>query len=729
VFTFQNALIELDIILYSIKSKLEEIHSDVDKNYLQKTKLYRSRYFKRLPFPSNAENNVAASSNIRGTRRAQVKTEKQSVNSIPEERISSPPSTDEKKRSIMIPTIVGKSVKGSAQQALLHSRQRARVNPKIVSNAKFNSQKGRDHSATKSATKSSTNSQQEKFVRPAEIRNYLPAQLHKDVLSLLALTVSNSLRGSQTTGLYQSIFGNWFLSLNGKEMSFLAMESILRNATAIKTITFPLVSSAIERPIPFILYFARNMFPETITIISRNFVIDDANREVINPSIFIMHRVMKGGHFQTNAIHEIGIKAVQGFGNLGIVRSWLISTATDIRRKLRDVGLDDSDAIFRRKNTIQNREAESSGLCKISHVALLCLQPQLMMFMFSVNFLRQAVKGNINQSISTVNILHDIVTVFPSNIQRKKKIGVWYRLLHRTLRCKDALDMCENVENTLSFIASKAQVYGVVDCSKEQICITGPVVTYRKRSISSSVESRIYKDLTPQSKSYLPPSVDFFVHIGTDCAEDKLLLEIFALCYTKGITLERYIFEDGSPFAKTMSDYILDLTEATVCDLFQRASADMKRISLWNKYAVAHQAKEKKGCSSICLHQELQDLISLSFSRELSELDSRLMEIVSLTEVGLAVRDLIHAIIEDETVHHYYVFENRKDDNVAYLLYIRKVNIFIVFYINEQTTLSTCTVIGKNCTNNIDTIESDEDFKFAVDLIGTLTFRWIWNNT
>lgn len=711
----------------SIKSKLEEIHSDNEKRYVQKTKLYRSRYFKRLPVVCKLDSNVSSSANVTGSRRAQVKTEIPNINTIPEERVSNPPRTEEKKRNIMIPTIVGKSVKGSAQQALLHSRQRARVNRKVVSTTKLNAQKGRDN-ASKSATKSSGNSQVEKNVRPADNRNYLPAQLHKDVLPLLALISDKSLRGSQATGLYQSIFGNWIVRLNGKELSFLAMESILQNATAIKATMFSLVSSAVERPIPFMLYFVRNMFPEPNTILARNFVLDDSTRDISNPSIFVMHRVVNETHFQTYVIHEVGIKTIQGFRKLGCVRSWLISTATEKSRNFLDVGLNDSGVILRRKHRIYTREAESNNITKVSHLALLCLQPQLKMFMFSVNLLRQIVRGKIDRDISTIKLLHEIIAVFPNNIQQKKQVGAWYRLLHRTIDCYEAIHLSENVEKILRFIASQPQVYGIVNCSKERICLAGPVVTFKKHGLSSSLQLHTFNMLTPQSEKYLPPSVNFFIHLGPNCTENQLVLEIFALCSMKGISLERYVFEDSSPFAKKMSDYILDATEATVCDLFLRASADMKRESLWNKYAVAHQAKEKKCCSSMCLYHELQDLISLSFARKLSEIDPRLQEIVSLSEVDLEFCDLIHAIIEDERIHHYYVFEGQNNDNIVYLLYTKQVDIFVVFVINDEKKLSTCTIIGRNGTN-LDTNDNDESIRFAVDLIGTITFRWIWNNT
>jgi len=716
------------ITIESIKSKLEEIHSDVDKHHHQENKLNRSRYFKRLPVASKVDINTASSANAKGTKRAQAKTEKPNVNSIPEERVSSPTGMEEKKRSIMIPTIVGKSVKGSAQQALLHSRQRARVNPKIVSTTKFTSPKGRDNTSTKLATKSPAHSQQEKIVRPTEIRNYLPAQLQKDILSLLAFLASRSLRGSQTNVLYQTIFCNWFLNLNGKEMSFLAMESILRNATAIKTTFFPIVSSAVEYPTPFILYFAKNMFPETVTILSRNFIFDDSNRDIVNPSIFIMHEVMKSNHFQIYSIHEVGIKSIQGFGKLGFVRSWLIYSSNDKVQKMWDVGVNDPAINFRRKNSIRCREAESNSISKISHLALLCLQPQLKMFMFSVNLLRQAVKGNIDRNISIINLLHEVLTVFPNTIQQKKEIGVWYRLLHRTIGCNQTTDVSDNVDDILRFVASKSQVYGITNCPDEQICISGPVITTRNCSASSSDHLCICNDLAPQSKSYLPSSVNFFVHLGQNSTENKLRLEIFALCCANGIAMERYVFEDSSSFAKKMSDYILDTTEATVCDLIIRASVDMKRESLWNKYAIAHLAKEKKGCSSICMYDELQELNSLSLTRELSELDPRLMEIVSLSEVDLEVSELMNAIIDDERIHHYYVFEGQNDNSITYLLYVIEVNIFVVFVINKQQHLSKCTMIARNGTG-IDTNISVESLKFVVDLIGTVTFRWIWNNT
>jgi len=217
----------------------------------------------------------------------------------------------------------------------------------------------------------------------------------------------------------------------------------------------------------------------------------------------------------------------------------------------------------------------------------------------------------------------------------------------------------------------------------------------------------------------------FFIHANSHQHEDCISFELYVLCCTRGNTLERYIFEDDSPFAIKLSDQILNIAEETFFGLYETASADTKRESLWGKYVTVFKPNEKRGCSTICSFDELKDLQSLSFVRELCDLDPRLMEIMNLQEVELEVPDLVDMIIGDDRFRHYYLFQGQDDKKTTYLIYMDRLNVFVMLELDENDALVTCRLIGR-CGRKIDTDPLKTSFNEVVELLGTLVLAWIW---
>jgi len=595
-------------------------------------------------------------------------------------------------------------VKGSAQQALMRSRQRARANTKRAIPSKPNSQRTRESSSSKSAH---TSSQQDKIAKLQEPRNYLPPSIQKEMIYLQAFFANKKLRLSQTVGISQTMFVSWLTNSAGKEMSFLAMETILHYATAMNATMFPLVASAVVNPIPFILYFAKNAFPDTsknITL-SKNFVWNKnkVTGDLDNPSLYVMQKLMSSKHFDAFLIHEISVKHLKGIGKIGTCRSWVYTSQKDARNvKAWAKGISiRATSAYRKKHDLLRREKESLKLLKASQFAILFLQPKLKMFMFTLNILRGIAKG-LGPNTFTSQLLRETISTYPNAIQQRNSIGYWYRFLNRhVLWDKDTVDG-HTFENVLRYILSKPRTYDIVNCTKEEICISGTVPCN-------------FKD------------AHFFIHANLRQHDDFISFGLFVLCCTRGTTLERYIFEDDSPFALKLSEQLLNIAEETFFDLCETASADMKRDSIWGKYAAVFKPNNKRGCPTICSLDELKDLQSLSFVSELSDLDPRLMEIMNLQELELEVPDLVNIIIADDRFHHYYLFQCQDDKKTTYLVYMNSLNVFVMLELDENNVLATCRLIGR-CGTKIDTEPLRTSFTEIVELLGTLILAWIWEN-
>jgi len=472
----------LTLSLSSISSKIEEITVNVDKWNSERYKKQQIRHFKHLCVSVKPDVSLVPTNNLRNSRRSLANTDMARQASIPEGRASSPPSKEQKqKRSILIPTIVGTSVKGSAQQALMHSRQRARANTKRAIPTKPVSQRIRETSSSKSTTKIQTSSQHEHITKPQEPRNYLPPSLQKEMISLQDFFTNKSLRLSQTVGISQTMFVSWLTNSAGKEMSFLAMETILHYATALNTTMFPLVASAVANPIPFILYFAEKAFLDSskTTTLSKNFVWNKnkVTGDLDCPSLYVMQKLMSSNHFDAFLIHEISVKHLKGIGKIGTCRSWIFTSQKDVRNMkawAKGISIRASSA-SRKKYDVLRREKESLKILKASQFATLFLQPKLKMFMFTLNMLRGIAKGNLDPNTSTSQLLRETIVTYPNTIQQKSSIGYWYRFLNRHVLWDTDIVDNDSFEHVLRSILSKPRTYDIVNCTKDDICISGSV--------------------------------------------------------------------------------------------------------------------------------------------------------------------------------------------------------------------------------------------------------------
>jgi hypothetical protein len=482
-FVFSTRLHNSNQLANSINTKLKEIHNDFSKQTTERSKLQQSRHYQQPIDSVKMDVAVTPTPTIRGSRRVSNNVERQQVASIPEG--NEPVSTNKQKkiRSILIPTIVGKSVKGSAYQAQLHSRARARSSTSKTVQGRSNSQrisnqKGKDNSGSKTSSKSST-SQQEKDKVSEEEQNYLPPPLKKLFMALQSILAAKSLRRSHTIGLHQSMLLSWFLDSEGKELPFLSMDTILRYATALQTITFPLVPSAVTNPIPFILYFAKTAFPDhTKNInISKNFVWNNkkATGNLEKSTIYLMQRIMSTKSSNVYLMHEISVVHLKGIGKVGKCRSWTFignKNAKDFKNWIKD----SNQRNFNKKNSIYHREKDSNKVTQVSTLSLMALHPSLKMFMFALNILRRFARGDIDVSISPTQLLHETMSNFPTNIQLRNRIGHWYRLLKRTvLWGKDIAEKLLSFEKILKHVCSEPNTYEMAVCAKDELCFSGSV--------------------------------------------------------------------------------------------------------------------------------------------------------------------------------------------------------------------------------------------------------------
>ena len=466
-----------------VKSKLIEIYQEYDMQ--RKTKFEAVQFKSLIKYESNAQSLQSSRSSINPKQTRIQSTRSRTVSksnfSTPISVISEEKSTrsdkDTKRSSILMPTIVGKSIQGSAQQALLASRARARVTPKVSSK-----KSAKDvPSSSKSAVKARDANAQD-----TEEIIYFPPTMRKEFLALQTFIATKSLRLQMCSAMSQHLYSSWFLQLEGKELPFRSVETILGHSVSISTKVFPISPLATSNPVPFFLYFLASSFPRfrdsAVMTLSKNFVWNNkqVTGDVDRPVLFAMKKIWDKRGRNMYLIHEISMVRVRRIGRImkiGSCRSWILMGSSDggIVKSIIN-----NDAYYNSQHKRYDMKKRKKDALRIQRYGMKCseiLQPSLLSFMFSLNLLRRAAMGNPDQDnpVSPPALLREVMSIFPSSIQANSVVGCWYRLIHRIVPCSlDGTDF-KSVHDLMDYTRSRDDVYGIIDCTTSEICISGNV--------------------------------------------------------------------------------------------------------------------------------------------------------------------------------------------------------------------------------------------------------------
>ncbi len=227
--------------------------------------------------------------------------------------------------SILMPTIVGKSVQGSAMQAMQRARARATA---IRSSAPPKPNIG-SGSAPKDLKRSTWNAREMKKQTKKESNEtlkYLPSSLARDYIGILSKLATEE---SMTTivNLLQKTFVMWLVKFKGDEIPFKAMEFILPHANYVNIQTFSLIQSVVIDPIPFLKYMSYilvSQFTNTI-ILSSNFGL--RNKELpmttmTNLTVYIMRKIKNSEQKSIIFIYEVSVISHISLKRIGRIKCW-----------------------------------------------------------------------------------------------------------------------------------------------------------------------------------------------------------------------------------------------------------------------------------------------------------------------------------------------------------------------------------------------------------------------
>jgi len=301
-------------------------------------------------------------------------------------------------------------------------------------------------------------------------------------------------------------------------------------------------------------------------------------------------------------------------------------------------------------------------------------------------------------------LLRESMTVFPPRFQNSAP-QLWYRLLHKELvfHKSKLLTGSSNfsIQDLIADMSRKESMYGIVKC-EDQDCFAG---------------------LVPGSKD-----LHFFLSMHSGGNQDEISFDMYVLCFTRARwTTEGWFFENGSPHAKRMSQYILDISRNHIWNLLGKAVINFRRDLLWKKYTRMESKTHEEAADKI--YREVLEMRSISPLSSIAALDPRLTELLIDEENDLDIKwlDAFSSMVTNPFFSCYQCF-HMPIDGVhlsVYLVYFKEEDLFLMLELDAKAKFKSGTIMGRSEKK----VAEDSRVGRLVEEFANFLLLWIFNNS
>jgi len=484
----------------SAHTRLKEVHEDFLLSYNQKLISLQSRSLKDVSLIESLSphalsgdvvdktNNIGVTTGIlkRSPSESAISLHSNSKNHRSSHKNDISREKMRRTSSILMPTIVGKSVKGSDMQALAMARARAKAprtsgsrtkvsstNTSISSHLKAQGHKTRDSSSLQKVKLSSLRESKQRIflehISSSLLKEYCALQNHLSSTILLRNTAIH------TT---QNLLIHRMTHLKGKELSVAAMDFILTHGNLVQTQVFSLIQAAVINPTPFIMYLNKSISRSEGLILSKNFTNQTPQ---ISKVLYTMNKIADSKYYTAYLIHEIVVFRHPTKGLMGRCRSWLFtnSKANGHETPVKEPRVT-SRKSRKRKNSLVNREWESLMINTITCVAItraLQICRGAVFNFVSILLRRTANKQSIKMGpLNVPLLLRESMAIFPARIQIRVP-QLCYRLLHNELFFHKSELLIRgswfSIQDLIDSMSRRQSMYSIVKCNGDQDCFAG----------------------------------------------------------------------------------------------------------------------------------------------------------------------------------------------------------------------------------------------------------------
>lgn len=190
-------------------------------------------------------------------------------------------------------------------------------------------------------------------------------------------------------------------------------------------------------------------------------------------------------------------------------------------------------------------------------------------------------------------------------------------------------------------------------------------------------------------------------------------LDVFALCVTKGRYVDGFITKDGSPYAEKIHDVVLHSVMNTVQEQIESASKAVRKIQLWESFG--------RGLVVADTLIGIAELRAISHHLDLVSLDSRLKDL--LWDESNELRVSWRRVLMDMT--QYPSFYNcttviTEDTSSTYLVNFKEEMLFVEFVLDQHENIQEAQILTRGGTEEATAV------KIVVEKLTTFILSWIW---
>lgn len=359
--------------------------------------------------------------------------------------------------SILMPTIVGKSVQGSAIQAMAMSRARARATtgrPGSFSKGTKLTTGSSPATTRKVMQRSSakapkvTNITRPEKANINEMLKRLPQSLAKEYIGSHAQMIKQYTSGNIASMHFQQFFIKWLLKMKGKEIPYNTVDFVLTHSNFLTVMTFPLIQSIVDNPRPFLSFFSSMFMSQLtdVTILSNNFSMRNHETDEYKPETHVIYLMKKCEFSEEKSmifIYELSIISHVTLKRIGRLRCWSITN-------------NPNKTLMKRQSLFASLNVESE------------------MFNFSLSILRGAIEHHANHYKHNIDIsllLRETQLLFPMRVQGRTNVGKWYRLLYRTLHWNESFGF--TIDQFINQVTMNLEEYNLFNFGGSFTCIGG----------------------------------------------------------------------------------------------------------------------------------------------------------------------------------------------------------------------------------------------------------------
>jgi len=685
-----------------LRAKLDMKFNEINESMLKAEGQFRNgfqiRCMRHISLPANDTSKQNVSTDPKQMDETKTQTELEIV--IPKQVDDTKPQTEvettmkrgqtrriPRPTAMLRPTLIGKSIEGSAIQAVTANRLRASARPSIPqrqvpSNEQATPQQG-THALAKPAPLdhkvSSGSLKQRKNVTAKPHSSLLHAyQLFFSHMKEVSRSAISQHRLSQS--FLQKFANHVFLSSDENRSSLLSthvMCTCYANCLGAGFIQQLPCDDNIATAKAFVNFITHCWGMTRILPTAA----DNSSNSCFPQQIFLQKTLLSRSPRTTIILIEVSTFRDNSRGSFILgYKAWLVKTAdTNISKTSRKLW------------SIRSMEKESATIEAVTKDFLGRLNLNVELFNYACLRACKVARGaKLRIGPSVLPLLRSTIKRFDVESQ-SQKLSSGYRLQRRflspsTFLDRILLDSC-NKAMLVDYFCDKFEVYNLIcNGSDNDICFIGKI------RIAGFV-------------------VYYFIgwHELVESA-----LDVFALCVTKGLYVDGFITKEGSPYAEKILDVVLHSVMTHVQELVESASKAIHKTQLWESFG-------RGLVFADALIDGIAELRAISHHLDLVSIDPRLKDLLwdESNELRVSWKRVLIDMTQSPSFSNCTTVIT-EDTSSTYLVNFKEEDLFVEFILDQHENIQEARILTRGGTEEVNTV------KIVVEKITTFVLSLIW---